>query len=64
MVQSQLLPEHPENERNLSSEAMAAAELKMSSEAVRLTDFETTGNEDDNLASEALIDLEIIAIYW
>lgn len=36
----------------------------MSSEAVSLTDFETTGNEDANLATEALIDLEIIAIYW
>lgn len=53
----------PPNERSLRAEARAHAGLEASSKARTLSDFKSAGPAEQ-LPSEMLLDLEIVAIYW
>lgn len=63
MVQSEILKATPEDARLLRAQARAASGLKASSAITSLADF-ANPNPPGVCASEALIDLEIVAIYW
>lgn len=63
MVQSEILSATPGDARLLRAQAREASGLKASSAVTSLADF-ASPNPPDEPASEALIDLEIVAIYW
>ena len=63
MVRSEILSTEPENMRTLKNRAREASGLKASSAVTSIADF-VNPNPPEEPAPEALIDLEIIAIYW
>ena len=63
MVRSEVLSTEPENMRTLRNRAREASGLKASSAVTSIADF-VNPNPPEEPAPEALIDLEIIAIYW
>lgn len=63
MVRSEILSTEPENMRTLRNRAREASGLTASSAATSLADF-ANPNPPEEPAPEALIDHEIIAIYW
>ena len=63
MVESGFISSAPEDVRQLRAVARVASGLKTSSEVTSLADFVNTSPPEEP-APEALIDLEIIAIYW
>jgi len=63
MVRSEILSTEPENMRTLKNRAREASGLKASSAVASIADF-VNPNPPEEPAPEALIDLEIIAIYW
>jgi len=63
LLEAGILTALPENSRTLRAEARAASGLKSNSTATALSDF-ASKEASDAAVDEALIDLEIIAIYW
>ena len=63
IVQSGIVNALPQDARLLRSQARQASGLKTSSAATTLTDF-VNPNPPEEPTPEALIDLEIVAIYW
>lgn len=63
MVQSGIVDAVAQDARVLRSQARRASGLKANSAATALTDF-VNPNPPEESAPEALIDLEIVAVYW
>ena len=63
MLDNDLLPERPPDERVLISEAMSEAGLAIDAGAKSIFDFEATTAPRPE-PEDFLLDLEVVAIYW